>query len=562
MRSSCRPPDFWLPALVLALACSRYEPLATPASIPTGALAVEPMRRHLYAIADDSMEGRGAGTAGNARAIAYIANEFAHLGLVPAGEQGGFLQRVPLVERAVDSSSVISAGDVSLPVGDEFMPISLPIVGRIEGREIILGGDLTDTSSWLDASAARERIVVLSVPIDQRAFRSLGPVTGDPRFQRAAALGVVQLELLRPGRANEIGGTFQRYLSPHVANARPTQNVPLFYLSRRGAARLFGTPLEQLRTGDLGTLGRVTLDLVPRERVPMAGAHNVIAILPGSDPALRDEFVVIGAHNDHLGLATAAVDHDSLRAFNTVMRPLGANDAVRTPTGEEQARIAALVDSLRRERPARRDSTFNGAMDDGGGTATLLGIAEALRTRAPRRSVLFISHAAEETGLLGSAWFMAFPTVARSAIVAMINLDSFGGDGRAPGAGTASGTYVQLTGARRRVAALGRLIDSLNAARALPLALDETLDAPSHALNKYCRSDHANFAAFGIPVAFFSTGFNRDYHQVTDEPQYTDFDYLARVGGFVRDLALALANRAERLRPPASLTEPTTPCRQ
>ena len=133
-------------------------------------------------------------------------------------------------------------------------------------------------------------------------------------------------------------------------------------------------------------------------------ARNVVAVLRGTDPVLRNEYVVIGSHNDHDGMAPVIVDHDSLRAFNRLMRPEGANSAPGEPTAEQAAQIKAILDSLRKQHPPRRDSVLNGADDDGSGTVAMLEIAEQL-TRGPnkpKRSVLFVWHAAEELGLLGS----------------------------------------------------------------------------------------------------------------------------------------------------------------
>src|SRR2546426_5631414 len=114
-------------------------------------------------------------------------------------------------------------------------------------------------------------------------------------------------------------------------------------------------------------------------RAPLAyPARNVIAVLPGGDPALRGEYVAISAHHDHVGFAGRPVDHDSTYAYNRVVRPMGADSPMRPATPAESARIAAIRDSLRRARPSRPDSIFNGADDDGSGTVGLIASAQAL----------------------------------------------------------------------------------------------------------------------------------------------------------------------------------------
>src|SRR5438552_10633069 len=150
--------------------------------------------------------------------------------------------------------------------------------------------------------------------------------------------------------------------------------------------------------------------------------RNVIAILPGSDPARAGEYVLVGAHNDHVGTNAAAVDHDSLRAVNTITRRQGGNDPVCRPTAEQQHLIDSLIARARSIRPPRRDSIMNGADDDGSGTVIMLEIAERFATEKPARSILFISHQGEEAGLLGSRWFVDHPTVPLNQIVAAHNM--------------------------------------------------------------------------------------------------------------------------------------------
>src|SRR5207248_3036477 len=146
-------------------------------------------------------------------------------------------------------------------------------------------------------------------------------------------------------------------------------------------------------------------------RMSATPARNVVAILPGSDPARAGEYVLVSAHNDHNGVNPVAVDHDSLRAVNTVTRRQGANDPVCRPTVGQQRRIDSLIARARRIRPPRRDSIMNGADDDGSGTVVLLEIAERFASERPARSILFVSHTGEEEGLLGSKWFTDHPTV-------------------------------------------------------------------------------------------------------------------------------------------------------
>jgi hypothetical protein len=291
-------------------------------------------------------------------------------------------------------------------------------------------------------------------------------------------------------------------------------------------------------------------------------ATNVVAVLEGSDPALRGEYVALGAHNDAIGIV-APVDHDSLRAYNTVIRPRGANDTPRQPTADEAARIKGMLDSLRRLRPARLDSIVNGADDDGSGSMGLLELAESLARGSvrPKRSMIFVWHTGEESGLQGSRWFTDHPTVPRDSIVAQINIDMIarGGPDDVPNGGPG---YLEVLGARRLSTELGTLVEQVNTESEFGFGFNYAYDANGHPDQYYCRSDHANYARYGIPIVFFSTGSHRDYHQVTDEVEFLNYDKFANVVRYVAALAGRVADLDHRLVVDKPKPDPEAPCQQ
>jgi hypothetical protein len=344
--------------------------------------------------------------------------------------------------------------------------------------------------------------------------------------------------------------------------ARGTRTPPPLVVSRRGAAILLGKDPASLSPGATGPLlrGRAALALAPVS----FPARNVVAVLPGSDPALRGQYVSLTAHNDHVGFDHAPVDHDSLRAFNRVVRPMGADSRITSATPEQQARVRQILDSLRRVHTPRLDSIRNGADDDGSGTVSILEIAEKLvgsRAR-PRRSILFVSHTGEEAGLFGSRWFTDHPTVPLDSVVAEIDQDMVGRGTAAdlPEAGT---TYLEVVGARRLSREFGDLLESANARQSVPFVFNYAYDTPNHPLQYYCRADHYSYARYGIPSVAFSRGEHLDYHQVTDEAQYISYPDLARVSRMVYDAAMLVANAAQRPRlDQPKQADPHAPCRQ
>jgi hypothetical protein len=317
--------------------------------------------------------------------------------------------------------------------------------------------------------------------------------------------------------------------------------------------------------GDSGTYFQTVPNIRPSDpSAPRAPARNVIAVFPGTDPSLRGEYVAITAHNDHVGFTHNPVDHDSLRAFNTIVRPMGADSRMREPTADEWKRIRTILDSLRALRPPRRDSIRNGADDDGSGTIALIEIAEALARGdiKPRRSILLVSHTAEEKGLIGSEWFTDHATVPIDSIVAEFDVDMIG-RGAATDIKGGGPTYLEVVGLRRLSQEFGDWFEAVNAKEPTPFVFNYEYDAPGHPEQYYCRADHYSYARFGIPSVSLSRGGHMDYHQLTDEPQYIDYPDYARLTQLVFDGAIFVANAAHA--PKLSVPKPTNPhvpCRQ
>ena len=533
----------------------------------TGAITSADLMTRLYIFADDSMLGRESGQLGNVRGTNYIAAEMQKMGLRPGGEHGTYFQTVPVLFASIAPGFTFSVADVVLSPWRDIVPSlgssnTRPLVGAIS---TVFGGRIG--GAMISPAQAAGKVVILL------------PALHTTARQGSAATALAQAESLAPLMRSAVAIA---HVTPDSAILAIVAHLPqsqeelgvapgsvsdpiasVLVLSAAGARRLFGA--VALNGLAVGTAGR-TLDanfVVSRVAAPYP-ARNVIGILPGSDPSLRGQYVALGAHNDHIGIAARPLDHDSVLANNMVIRRAGAQNQQRRPTAVEAARIAELRDSLARSHGgARPDSVNNGADDDGSGTVAMLEIAERFATAAnrPRRSLIFVSHTGEEKGLWGSLWFTDHPTVPRDSIVVQLNMDMVGRGkdtdimGRGP-------NNVQLIGSRRLSSQLGDLIDAVNAARTPRMDIDASFDTNGHPLNRYCRSDHYMYARYGIPVTYFSLGYHTDYHQVTDEPQYIDYDHMARVAAFVYDVAEAVANRTQRLVVDGPKMNPQGECRQ
>jgi hypothetical protein len=320
--------------------------------------------------------------------------------------------------------------------------------------------------------------------------------------------------------------------------------APAAAVSASLVARIFGRPLDQLSVGATGS--PVSASWTNQFELSKFQARNVIAILPGSDPARAGEYVLLSAHNDHVAMLQRPVDHDSVRAYDRVMRPQGANDRPEAPTAAEQRQIDSLIAFARSIRPPRLDSINNGADDDGSGTVVLLEVAEKFASEHPARSIIFVSHEGEEAGLLGSKWFVDHPTIPLDSIDAAHNMDMVG-KGRASDVKFGGPSSVQTLGSRRLSKQFGDIIDSVNTTLPEPMAIDHSWDVPSNPLNRFCRSDQVNYVHANVPVTYFSTGYSIDYHEPTDEPRYIDYDHMARLARFMHAVMSAIANRKDRL---------------
>jgi len=521
--------------LPLKHAPARTQTAITPADLMT----------RLYLYSDDSMMGRLAGSEYNLKATAYIASEVKRFGLVPAGDSGGYFQNVPLVKRQLDPSATLSVEGTAFRPWDEFIPRDPGRATRsFDGAQVIYAGVWPD-STMISADQAAGKFVVLGahtgpgVPQAQQVNR--GAILA--RYRGAAGIAVVALATFPPQAINFFRQP--QTILRDAPQATDTISLPVYvYVSAAGARLLLGAPLDSVRAGAAGKTVHGSMSFVDTP----APARNVVAILPGSDPKLKGEYVAIGAHNDHIGFDQTPADHDSLRAYNDALRRLELAAPNHRVSPDQVQQVHVNVDSLHRAHAARRDSIYNGADDDGSGTTAALEIAEAFAgARAkPKRSLIFVWHTGEELGLFGSQYFTDHPTVPRDSIVAQLNMDMVG-RGRADDENGGGPGYMQLIGTRRLSTELGDLIETVNKARKQPFTFDYTFDATGHPEQYYCRSDHYMYARYGIPIAFFTTGNHRDYHQVTDEPEYIDYDKLAHVSQFVYDVATAVANLDHRV---------------
>jgi hypothetical protein len=527
-------------AVVLTIALLKNSPsLRAGNDEPDAAsTAIRPqaIRADMQFLADDLLEGRGTGTRGHEIAAKFMATEFEAMGLEPAGDKGTFFQNVPLRSIRPDEErtivNIVRGGkEEALKIRQDFVTLGDP--GRtevsVQGPVVYVGFGVTAPEQGYDDYAgleAKGKIVAFlygAPPGFEPAIRAHYS-SGVTKAANAAAHGAVgiilldspDLERLYPfhDRVRDLAFPYMRWMSPQQ---EPNDYFPglsgSVILNMQTTARLFedsGTSCEEIyAAASTGKRLSVSLPLTMKTRIvskhEAIQSPNVVARLPGSDPRLRDEYVVYSAHLDHLGI------------------------------GE----------------PVNGDRIYNGAMDNASGSACLLEIARAYTQviRRPRRSILFVSVTGEEEGLLGSDFFAHYPTIAKGKLIADINMDG-----------------AALLWPMEDVVARGAEHSTLAAdvrEAAARMNIDVSSDPhPESVL--FIRSDQYSFVRQGVPSLFLGSGYkssNPDikpeeirkaflanrYHKPQDDMnQAFDFESGARFARLDFLLGYIVAQKTER----------------
>jgi Zn-dependent M28 family amino/carboxypeptidase len=490
-------------ALLAESAAPRLLEAQTSAALDAAARTINEADylRRIGVIAHDSMQGRDTPSPGLEKTATWIASELQRFGLRGGAPDGGFLQRYPLRSLVVDrAASGLRGGARALAYGADLAPLlGADTGGEVTGGVVLVSGT-RDLGRAIAENTVRGQhaVLVLSASVsgvDQEALRSA--IT----LRNAGAASV----LVTTG-ANDAAwaATAARAFEASVARGwddapageapfRPILTVRASAVADVLRGRGVDLPALQARSAEGARVDRaqgLTLTLTQRMREEQVTAPNVVGILEGSDPALRNEYVVFSAHMDHVGV--------------------GAPDQ-------------------------RGDSIFNGADDDASGTTAIVEIAEAMASLStkPRRSLLFLWVSGEEKGLWGSEYFANHPSVPANRMVANLNMDMVGRNW--------TDTIVAIG---KEHSDLGVTLERVNAAHPelRMTAIDDLWPGESF----YTRSDHYNFAVKGVPILFFFNGTHADYHGRDDEVERIDGEKASRIARLVFYLGAEIAGAEAR----------------
>jgi hypothetical protein len=484
----------------------------TPASVARAASTIraEDVRRRIGVLADDSMRGRDTPSPELEKVASWIAAEFRAFGLRPGVAGGSYLQRYTIVRKQVDTAQTVltvshaPGPSVTLKLGADLNVLQLgpPLPSRdVSGPVVLLSGPADAANPLAGADVRGSWIAVLA--------------SGGPRgmsldiqaAQAALTAGAVGLLVISDRSEDQLRAIAKAGYPPALtlgddSGPDPGRIPALVEIREHPAARVLAIEPAVLRAESVRRarrLGGITVTFHVQQRIlSTASAPNVIGILEGSDPLLKNEYVFFTAHMDHLGVASPQ------------------NPACRAQ-GE--------------------DPICNGADDDASGTTAVIENAAAFARLVPRpkRSLVFMTVSGEEKGLWGSQYFTSHPTVPLDAIVADLNTDMVGRNWK---------DTIAVIG--KEQSDLGATLDRV-AAEHPELHLTPIGDMwPSE--NFYFRSDHYNFARTGVPILFFFNGTHADYHQVSDEVSKIDAEKESRIIRLVFYLGLEIANAGERPR--------------
>ena len=288
-----------------ALLLFSVSPLAAQTPPP---LNVDSLRANLYALAADSMGGRQTGSLGDWKAQEWVAAELKAAGWLPAGENGGYFQVIPFLHVYADTAARIGTSSDQWIPGRNLLPMGPGMTHDFAAVPTVYGGSIDAPEMVIDSAGAAGKIVVLSVPDSVTSFRSMfglygALLRGHTALAQARGVALAGYDRLAPDLVPQILAG-----SVSTDTSKPNPAVPpRFPITPRAAEALFG---PKPKVGASGATISGSLRWI-REPLPYV-ARNVVAMLPGSDPALRAEFVSMSAHHDHVGFTGRPVDHDSV----------------------------------------------------------------------------------------------------------------------------------------------------------------------------------------------------------------------------------------------------------
>src|SRR5262245_39184299 len=574
----------WVLCLIIIISGKPWQLVAQAPQPATGVkfaqVAADDLKEWLTYLASDELQGRQVFTEGYGLAAQYIADHLQQWGVKPLNPDGSYFQPVKLkgyrVTRnssvTVDSNgkqttfkhgdhvtfSVNSGGKQTVAFnGVEFLGYGQQsdYAGRdVKGKLVLVVPNLASNAAGAGNrggargggggfAASGAAALITFAPASTQGPVEQALAQAQTALAQANAAVTQAQQALRGGGGRGFGGGGRGGAPATPADLTTVQRVDgivtpqftadeTFFETVFGDATKFADIKAKAQKGDplqpASFAAKVTVNIDNTyEVISEQLSHNVIGMVPGTDPVLKDTYIMFGSHRDHIGYSQTGNGRGGdpsgcrRRSPEAQTAVIAAGKTVQRPS--EPAAGGARGGGARGGAPAanpvpfdQRDIINNGADDDGSGSASLMGVAKAFATGPkPKRSIVFVWHTGEEAGLYGSRYNADFPLVPTDRVQVQLNMDMVGRDDCDNIEGDFTNT-VFVVGADRISTDLHNLIVETNATKQKPLTLDYELNDPSDPEGVYTRSDHYSYAAKGIPIAFFTTGLHPDYHRVTE----------------------------------------------
>lgn len=450
------------------------------------------LKKQLYIVASADMQGRETATEGQRKAAAYIESQFKSIGLLP-GNNDSYQMFYNIYQDSLTDAKLEVNGQ-SFEINKDFNPSINNVQATLRFSEIVFVGS-NALDSLRNANVIGKAVIVVgSLPVGFSLGQNSSGIS-----QMLTSKGVAAILFIRNGfpensasirKGSQYLGAFKKAISPQQ-----------FTVSENVARKILGEDYDNARsnTSLIKTYpAEVLLDV--RKTEIAAQASNVIGILPGTD--LKDEYLVISAHYDHLGMRDGAI--------------------------------------------------YYGADDDGSGTVSVLQVAQAFAKakadgKGPRRSIIFMTVSGEEKGLWGSEYYTSHPIFPLKKTTANLNIDMIGRSDASRKIGD-SLNYVYVVGDDKLSSDLRTISEAVNK-KYSKLELDYKFNDVNDRQRIYYRSDHYNFAKNGVPIIFYYDGMlGADYHRPTDTPDKINYNLLAKRAQLVFYTAWEMASRNEMLK--------------
>jgi len=464
----------------------------------------EELSQHVNYLASDSLAGRKPGTDGDLAAAKYIANEFEKVGLLKFNETY-FQKLMVTTEVKAGEKNSFTIGEYSATLATDYTPMSYTANANVEAKVVFAGYGFNineDSLKWNDfdkIDAKGKWVIILRADPELDNPNSAFITYSKDRTKILAARDAGAAGVLLVSGAEVEKDDLLMELK--LGRDNVSEMIPVANITRALANKILlqsGKTIEDLEkliieshspsSFEIETSVNISLEVIKGE----VETQNVVAYIEGSDPNLKNEYVVLGAHYDHLGMG-------------------GAESGSRRPD---------------------TTAVHNGADDNASGVAAMIEIAEKLSAMKDslKRSVVFVAFAGEEMGLLGSKFFAENPLFDLKSVQTMINLDMVGRLDTTSNTLSIGGTGTST--------AFENLLKEMEKSSNLNIAQSPEGFGPS---------DHASFYVLDIPVLFFTSGGNSEYHTPFDDADLINFNGMKKVADFGFQLIVNLANKAEKI---------------